>query len=152
MTTISHTLLKAMLISTPGSQVNGFEVGSWWFGKSLFYRDFRNGKENIGHDLSNLTEISGSIQRQLVKWKLLTDCSDDYSNEFICIVYNLVNKYQDKFWTNGVPENVFSIPSANLDEFVSLLWSAATSHGSTSYNGSPQYLYKKKLNPLAASQ
>lgn len=141
MTTISHTLLKAMLISTPGSQVNGFCVGSWWFGKSLFYRDFNNCKKNIGHDLSNLTEISGSIQRQLIKWKLLKSC-DDYSIQFTNIVYNLVNKYQSNFWTDGMPQNIFSIPSENLDEFVSLLWSAATSHGSHTRKGSRQYSYK----------
>ena len=130
MTAISHTLLKAMLISTPGSQVNGFDVGSWWFGKSLFYRDFHNCKENIGHDLSNLTEISGSIQRQLIKWKLLKSC-DDFSIQFTNIVYNLVNKYQSDFWTDGMPQNIFSIPSSNLDDFVSLLWFAANSHGRT---------------------
>lgn len=142
MTAISHTLLKAMLISTPGSQVNGFDVGSWWFGKSLFYRDFHNCKENIGHDLSNLTEISGSIQRQLIKWKLLKSC-DDLSIQFTNIVYNLVNKYQSDFWTDGMPQNIFSIPSENLDEFVSLLWSAAASHGSHITKGSLQYSYNK---------
>lgn len=130
MTTISHTLLKAMLISTPSSKMNGFDVGSWWFGKSLFYKDFRNGKENIGHDLSNLTEISGYIQRQLVKWNLLSEC-DEYSNQFTTIVYNLVDNNQDKFWETGMPKNIFSIPSSNLDDFVSLLWFAANSHGRT---------------------
>ena len=32
--------------------------------------------------------------------------------------------------------------SENLDEFVSLLWSAATSHGSHTRKGSRQYSYK----------
>lgn len=128
-TTISHTLIKSMLISTSGSQVNNFNVGSWWFGNSLFYRDFNNGKENLGHDLSNLTEICGSIQRQLTKWKLISD-DCDYSNQFTYIAYELVNKHQDKLWTSGMPQNVFSIPIDKLDEFVSLLWCAATKHGS----------------------
>jgi len=118
-----------MLISTPGSQVNSFNVGSWWFGKSLFYRDFNNGKKNVGHDLSNLTEICGSIQCQLTKWKLISD-DCDYSNQFTYIAYKLVNKHQDKLWISGMPQNGFSIPIDNLDEFVSLLWYAAIKHGS----------------------
>ena len=133
-TTISHTLIKSMLISTPGSQVNNFNVGSWWFGKSLFYRDFNNGKENVGHDLYNLTEICESIQCQLTKWKLISyncDCDRDCSNQFTNIVYKLVRKNQDKLWASGMPQNIFSIPVDKLDDFVSLLWFAATTNRDT---------------------
>lgn len=138
MSTISHALIKAMLISTPGSLMNGFNVGSWWFGKSLFYKDFKNNKSHIGHDLSNLAEISGMIQRQLVKWNLLSEC-DEYSNQFTSIVYNLVDNNQDKFWETGMPKNIFSIPSSNIDDFVSMLWFAANNHGRATNNVSTRF-------------
>ena len=120
---IDTDFIKAMLISPSGTVINGYNVGNWFFNRSLLYSEKE--RTNISGHGQNLTEILWKIERGISNFGIIPEINEcDYKAS--SDVYYKVKDKADIFWKvgtdmNRVIRNSFWIPNEHFDEFCSIV-------------------------------
>ena len=120
---IDTNFIKAMLISPSGTVINGYNVGNWFFNRSLLYSEEE--KTTISGHGKNLTEILWKIERGISNFKIIPEinnCNYKASSD----IYYKVKEKVNIFWKDGtdtrrVIQDRFWIPVEHFDEFCSIV-------------------------------
>ena len=120
---IDTNFIRAMLISTSGTVINDYNVGNWFFERSLLYSEEE--RTTIGGHGKNLTEILWHLERGISKFKIIPEingCDYKASSD----AYYKVKDKSDIFWkagtdTSRVIRDSFWIPNEHFDEFCSII-------------------------------
>ena len=120
---IDTNFIKAMLISPSGTVINGYNVGNWFFNRSLLYSE-KERTTICGHG-KNLTEILWNLERGISDFKIIPEingCDYKASSD----IYYKVKDKSDIFWKAGIDtsrviRDSFWIPNEHFDEFCSII-------------------------------
>lgn len=120
---IDTNFIRAMLISPSGTVINGYNVGNWFFNRSLLYSEEERTTIS-GHGM-NLTEILWKIERGISKFKIIPEINECDYKASSDIYYKIKDK-SGIFWkpridTSRVIRDNFWIPNEHFDEFCSIV-------------------------------
>ena len=113
---IDINFIKAMLISPSGTVINGYNVGNWFFNRSLLYSEKE--KTTISGHGNNLTEILWKIERGISNFKIIPEINN-YNYKASSDIYYKVKEKANVFWKDGtdtrrVIQDSFWIPMNTL--------------------------------------
>jgi hypothetical protein len=119
---ITHTFLKAMLTYPPGYKCGNFNVGSWFNGKSLFYKTYKIYTNEILNLNFTALDIAKIISTQLMIWGM-----SDTENHFTDKILEEIYKNWDIICYEGLEKDKnLSLKRDNIDNLIHCIWNATT--------------------------
>ena len=107
-------------------------MGTWYFGKALFHKDYYNtNKTNIGYDMNNICEIYSKLERECKKRFWIEDTNESnlyYYYKLIAVSkdiwpdlssYDIYDKKQ--YSLDRKLNNWFTIPRKKIDIFCEIV-------------------------------